>query len=65
MQVGDLVSYLNRYYGIVVERGPYYEYGPGVAGVAVVWVDSGFKSWEFESLLEVVSEIPNRRLSNG
>ena len=65
MQVGDLVSYLNRYYGIVVEFGPYYEYGSGVAGVAVVWVDSGFKSWEFENLLEVVSEIPNRRLSNG
>ncbi len=56
MKVGDLVSYLDRYYGIVTECGMYYEYGDGVAGVAVVWVDTGFKSWEFASLLEVVSE---------
>ena len=55
MKVGDLVSYLDRYYGVVTECGMYYEYGDDIAGVAVVWMDSGFKSWEFESLLEVVS----------
>ena len=58
MQVGDLVSYLDRYYGIVVSRGPYYEYGDAGAeeGVEVVWNDTGFKSWEFLHLLELVSE---------
>jgi len=61
MKIGDLVSYQGRYYGIVTEiqdddEGGYYEYGDGFAGVSVVWIDSGFKSWEFESLLEIVSE---------
>ena len=56
MKIGDLVSYLDRYYGIVVDDGPYYEYGPGAHGVAVVWLDTGFKSWEFVELLEGISE---------
>ena len=56
MKIGDLVRYLDRYYGIVTDVGTYFEYGDGVAGVEVVWTDTGFRSWEFESLLEVVSE---------
>ena len=56
MKVGDLVMYLDRYYGIVTECGPYFEYGEDFAGVEVVWIDTGFRSWEFGSLLEVVSE---------
>jgi len=56
VKVGDLVCYLDRYYGIVTECGMYFEYGDNVAGVEVVWMDSGFKSWEFGSLLEVISE---------
>ena len=56
MKVGDLVMYLGRYYGIVTECGTYFEYGEDVAGVEVVWIDTGFSSWEFGSLVEVVSE---------
>ena len=56
MKPGDLVSYLNRYYGIIVECGPYYEYGSGELGAEVVWIDTGFRSWEFIHLLEMVSE---------
>ena len=56
MQIGDLVCYINRYYGIVTEVGNYWEYGEDIAGVAVYWIDSGFRSWEFASLLEVISE---------
>ena len=56
MKVGDLVSYLNRYYGIIVECGSYDEYGSGFPGVEVAWVDTGFRSWEFIHLLEMVSE---------
>ena len=57
MKIGDLVSYQGRYYGIVTEiQDGYYEHGDGTAGIAVVWIDTGFKSWEFESLLEIISE---------
>ncbi len=57
MKVGDLVSYLDRYYGIIIHRGPYYEYGDANAeGAEVMWVDTGFRSWEFVHLLEVISE---------
>ena len=39
MQIGDLVCYVNRYYGIVTEVGNYWEYGEDIAGVAVYWID--------------------------
>lgn len=57
MNVGDLVSYLDRYCGIVVaidEPNPHH--ASAATGVVVIWVDTGFRSWEFTNQLEVVSE---------
>ena len=56
MKPGDMVCYLDRYYGIVIHVGPYHEYGSDDPGVEVYWTDTGFRSWEFIHLLEVISE---------